>query len=300
MEYMEIRELRAFVAVVERGGVSAAARYLHVSQSAVSQTIQALERQLGVKLLHRNHAGMKPTEAGDILVREAHAVIERHDKALRAVTGGVPVSVGALRVGVPLELPADLLPTALAQLSVTHPQTRVEVIHSSSRTQLGLLPQEELDVALVRDRPADGDLDAVLAVEEEMGVILSSTVAERIAEPEGVWLHRLVGLDWMGFSRSDAPAWYDQVTATLRGHGLRSDRPEDERPVTAEVKLAAAGTGRAFAFASPGWSQPLPEGLQWFPLIGGPIVRRTWAVWLAKSTRRDLGTLVAALDKCAR
>ena len=140
-------------------------------------------------------------------------------------------------------------------------------------------------------------------MEEAMGVILSTTLAEEIAEPEGVWLHRLAGLTWMGFPRSDSPAWYDQVTATLRGHGLRvggpagdEHQPDDDRPVIAEVKLAAAGTGKAFALASPGWSQPLPDGLRWFPLLGAPIVRRTWAVWRASSTRRDLGTVVAALD----
>ena len=48
---MEIRELRAFAAVAEEGSLSAAARRLHLSQSALSQTIQSLERQLGVQLL---------------------------------------------------------------------------------------------------------------------------------------------------------------------------------------------------------------------------------------------------------
>ncbi|HMH90182.1 MAG TPA: LysR family transcriptional regulator [Streptosporangiaceae bacterium] len=61
---MEIRELRAFVAVAEEGGMSAAARRLHVSQSALSQTIQSLERQAGAQLLARDHAGARPTRAG--------------------------------------------------------------------------------------------------------------------------------------------------------------------------------------------------------------------------------------------
>jgi len=54
---VEIRELRAFAAVAEEGSLSAAARRLHLSQSALSRTIQSLERQLGVQLLLRSRTG---------------------------------------------------------------------------------------------------------------------------------------------------------------------------------------------------------------------------------------------------
>ncbi|MDH6435985.1 DNA-binding transcriptional LysR family regulator [Streptomyces sp. SAI-144] len=60
---MELRELRAFVAVAEEGGLSAAARRLHMSQPALSQTISGLERQLGVKLLVRGSTGVRATDA---------------------------------------------------------------------------------------------------------------------------------------------------------------------------------------------------------------------------------------------
>lgn len=299
---MEIRELRAFVAVVEDGGLSAAARRLHVSQSALSQTMQSLERQLGAQLLTRTHVGVRPTLAGQALAREALSLIEHHDRALAAVTSltgnAASVTAGQLRIGVPLEFPPDILPAALAQLAATYPDTRVDVRHSSSGTQLAALHAGDLDVALVRDRPADPSLDAVLAVREPMGVILATARGDELAGQTGVPLHRLAGLDWIGFARSDTPAWYDQVTATLRGHGITvtAPVPENDRPVTAEVKLAAVATGRAFALASPGWAQPLPDGMVWHPLTGDPIVRRTWAIWRADARHRDLAALIAALD----
>jgi DNA-binding transcriptional LysR family regulator len=68
---VELRELRSFVAVAEEGGLSAAARRLHVSQSALSQTIQSIERQLGVQLLIRTSTGTRLTEAGSVLLTEA-------------------------------------------------------------------------------------------------------------------------------------------------------------------------------------------------------------------------------------
>jgi len=295
MGRMEIRELRAFVAVAEEGGMSAAARRLHVSQSALSQTIHSLERQLGVQLLVRDYAGARPTETGKRLLEEARALLDHHDRALTAITG-TAVAAAQLRIGVPLEFPPDVLPAALAQLATAHPSTRVEVRHSSSAAQLAALRERELDLALLRYRPADLALDAVLAVTEAMGVIIAAARSAETAGPGGVQLHKLSSLTWIGFPRSDAPPWHDQVTAILRGHGIDTPSSDDEGPVTSEVKLAAVGTGRAFALASPSWAQPLPDGIRWHPLVGDPIVRRTWAVWHADSRRRDLAILVAALD----
>jgi DNA-binding transcriptional LysR family regulator len=288
---MEIRELRAFTAAAEEGSLSAAARRLHLSQSALSQTIGSLERQLGVRLLDRRPAGVNVTEAGGVLLREARVLLAQHERALASVTGQAAAGPAVLRVGAPLELPAGLLPRALAAMAAGFPGTRAEISHASSAAQLGALRAGDLDVALARECPAGTGSDAVLAVEEPLGVLLQAPVAGELAGPGGVRLHQLADLEWAGFSRAEAPAWHDQVTATLRSHGIDvRERPElaGEGGLIAEVKLAAVGTGRAFALASPGWSTPL--------LVGSPLVRRTWAVWPDVSRRRDLAAFVAALD----
>lgn len=295
---MEVRELCAFVAVVEEGGMSAAARRLHMSQSALSQTVQSLERQVGAQLLVRDHSGARATEVGQVLLGEARALIEHHERAMAAVTGAagsVAGTAGLLRVGMPMEFPPDRLPAALARLGAQFPATRVELRHSSSAAQLADLRAGDLDVALVRDRPADTALDAVLAVREALGVVLAAEPARHLAHHgAGIALHRLSGLRWIGFPRADTPAWYDQVAATLRGHGI--DVRDEHRPIIAEVKLAAVGAGGAFALAPSGWAATLPEGVVWQPLMGDPIVRRTWALWQADARQRDLAALIQALD----
>jgi DNA-binding transcriptional LysR family regulator len=299
---MEIRELRAFIAVAEERSLSAAARRFHVSQSALSQTIQSLERQMGVQLLVRSSTGVAVTEAGGKLLREGRELLAQYDRVVAAVAGSDAAGPGTLRVGIPLELPADLLPGALAEFSAEYPLTRVDVSHASTAGQLAALEAGRLDAALVRECPADQRFDAVLAVEEALGVVLAAATAAELAGPTGIQLHRLAGLSWLAFPRAEAPVWHDQVTATLRTHGISlDDQPSPaEHPLIAEVKIAAAGTGRAFALAPPGWAQPLPEGVTWQPLAGNPIVRRTWAVWHAAARRRDLAALVAALDLTRR
>ena len=290
--------MRTFIVVVEEGSMSAAARRLHVSQPALSQTMATLERQLGIPLLVRRSTGVQATEAGMTLLTEARAVLARHDQALAAVARHTFAGGSVLRIGIPLELPTDLLTTPLADLAAAYPGTRVQARHMSTAAQLDALRAGDLDLGLVREHPLGPFLDAVLAVEERLGVLLTADQATKIAGPDGVRLDALAWLDWVGFPRSGSPAWYDELSAILRSHGLDlgPDAPAGQELI-AEVKLAAVSAGGAFALAPPDWSQPIPDSVVWSPLAGHPLVRRTWAVWPANSHRRDLGQLVAALDR---
>jgi DNA-binding transcriptional LysR family regulator len=295
---MELREMRAFVAVVEEGGLSAAARRLHVSQPALSQTMVTLERQFGVQLLVRSSTGVQATDAGLTLLAEARAVLARHDQALAAMTAHTAAGHSVLRIGIPLELPPDLLSRALVDLADAYPVTRVQARHLSTSAQLAALRSGDLDLGLLREHPSGQDLDAMLVVEERLGVLLAKELAVKLAGPDGIRLDALAGLEWVGFPRSGSPAWYDALTAILRSHGIDlGPEPPEGQSLIAEVKLAAVGAGRAFTLAPPDWSQPLPESVTWSPLVGHPLVRRTWAVWPAGSHRRDLGHLIAALDQ---
>jgi molybdate transport repressor ModE-like protein len=289
---VELREFRVFLAIASEGSVSAAARRLRVSQPAVSQTVAALEQQVGAELLVRSSTGVQLTEAGTVLAAEARAVLARYDQALTTLGRFAAAGDPALRVGMPLELPPDLLPEALKALTERHPRTRVTVRHMSSAAQLDALRDGELELGLLRSRPPDGELDAQVVVEERLGVLLATT-----PDPAGVRLERLAGLDWAGFPRADSPAWFDEIVAVLHSHGLTPGRAAPPgQSLIAEVKFAVVSAGQAFALAPENWAQPLPGGVVWVPLIGAPLVRRTWAVWAADSRRRDLALLISPLD----
>ena len=297
---MELRELRAFVAVVEEGGLSAASRRLHVSQPSLTQTVRALERELGVPLLTRTSTGTTPTEAGRTLLTEGRAVLARYEQAVAAVARHGSTGGGVLRLGVPLELPPDLLARPFADLATACPDTQVSARHLATAAQFTALRAGELDIGLVREHPIGPDLDAVLVVDEPLGVLLATSIVRERAGANGVRLDALAGLDWVGFPRSGSPAWYDQLTGTMRGHGIEVVPPPKDQALLPEVKLTGVASGRAFAFAPPNWSVPIPEHVIWVPLVGDPIVRRTWAVWPANSRRRDVGRLVAALEDLSR
>jgi DNA-binding transcriptional LysR family regulator len=294
---MELRELTAFVAVVEEGGMSAASRRLHISQPALSQTVSSLERQLGVKLLERSSTGVRTTEAGAALFAEARAILTRHDQALRRMAEFTTEGGGVLRLGMPMELPPELLRGALKKFAANCSDSRVMPRHLSTAAQLSALRSREIDVGLLRERPASEEFDAILVVRENLGVLLASELAAGLIGPHGVRLDALTGMQWLCFPRSDSPFWHDEVTAILRSHGvdLGPPPPEDQQLI-AEVKLAAVTAGGSFALAPANWPHPIPDSVTWSRLVGHPLVRRTWVVWPANSRRRDIGQLVTAFE----
>jgi DNA-binding transcriptional LysR family regulator len=294
---MELRELSAFVAVVEEGGMSAASRRLHVSQSALSQTVSSLERELGVQLLERTSTGVRPTEAGTTLLAEARAVLARYHQALRTLASYGTEAGDVIRLGIPLELAADVLPRALAKFAAESPKTRVVPRHLSTTAQFAALRSDELDVGLVRERPAGSEFDALLVANENLGVLLKSELAARLVGPDGVRLDDLGALQWVGFPRSASPAWFDELTGILHSHGIDIGAPApDDQELIAAVKFTAVSGGQAFALAPENQLGPLPDNLTWAPLVGQPVVRRTWVVWLADSRRRDIADLVASFE----
>jgi DNA-binding transcriptional LysR family regulator len=294
---VNLRELRTFVTVVEEGRFSQAARRLHLSQSAISQTIRGLEKTCGVVLLERTSSGAVATSAGELLFAEARAVLARHEQAVAAMSRRRDEG-SALRVGVPFQLRPGLLSGALSALAVDYPSTAIAVRLVCTASQIGLLSSRELDLGLLRHRPPSLDLDATLVADEPLGVLVNEAQADRLGPLDEVGLDALVGLDWHGFPRQSSPVWYDELTATLRGYGLHIGAMTPHAgEASAEVTYTSVSLGRSFALAPASCRNALPPPIKWRRLTGDPIRRRTWAAWSAASCRRDLGHLVALLEK---
>jgi DNA-binding transcriptional LysR family regulator len=288
--------LEAFVAVAEEGGFSAAARRLHISQPALSQTINALERQLGTDLLVRRATGVQTTPAGRVMLDEARSLLARHDRLLAAMGAYTSGDGGVIRLGIPLELAPDVL-SVVAKFSAENPETRVEPVHLPMSEQLAALRAGELDVSFTREHPAGPEFDTMLVARENLGVLLAEDLAHRLAGPDGVRLDSFVGLEWIGFPRQNSPAWYDQLAAILCTHGIDAGNAGsgDRWPIPS-VMFTAVSAGRAFALVPRLWAHPIPHTVSWTPLVDNPVVRRTWAVWPASSRRRDVARLIAAFE----
>src|ERR1700742_4952264 len=93
---MQFRQLRYFVKIVEAGSFSRAASVVHVAQPALSQQVAELEERLGVMLLQRSARGVRPTVAGEILYREASAILHQLDGLPGAIRPSSAVPEGAV------------------------------------------------------------------------------------------------------------------------------------------------------------------------------------------------------------
>lgn len=296
---VEIRHLRAFVAVAEAGSLSAGARSLDVSQPAVSQSVAMLEESLNIRLLVRGPGGTSPTPAGTVLLSEARVLIGRFETILAKLANFSPEVGAPLRIAVPVEMTIQPLTDALSKLAASRfRSTDVQISQLSCPAQLAALRKGTLDLALIRERPSDENLDAALVAEEPLGVLLATEQARRLRlGAADLRLDDLGTLEWLGFPRSDSPAWHDHVTAVLRNHGIGTGASTPEaREHVPEVKLAQLSMGGRFALVPRGYLQRFPNSLLWVPLVGGPLVRRTWAGWPATSKRRDVALLVAAME----
>jgi DNA-binding transcriptional LysR family regulator len=138
----------------------------------------------------------------------------------------------------------------------------------------------------------------MLVARENLGVLLAEELAARLAGPEGIRLDALAGLLWVGFPRSNSPAWYDELAAILRTHGFDAGAADsgDQFPIPSVI-FTAVTSRHAFALAPPLWAHPIPHTVVWTPLADDPVVRRTWAVWRASSHRRDVAQLITTFEQ---
>jgi DNA-binding transcriptional LysR family regulator len=143
----DIRQLRYFVAVAERGSVSRAALDLHLSQSALSEALGKLEVQLGVQLLERSSRGVAVTPAGEALLPEAREAIERFDAALDAARRAGRGETGRLRVGFEAAGAGRLSTQARARFVARFPHVRVEPRRFEWGGEVPALRDGECDVA---------------------------------------------------------------------------------------------------------------------------------------------------------
>lgn len=142
---MELRQLRHLLAVVEHGSFSRAAEAVHLTQPALTRSIQALEATVGSAVLERNRGGIAPTDVGQLLLSHARLL----DSATRdlerdiALTRGV--ELGELRIGVGPYGGSTLVGPAIGQLNRAHPGLRIKTV---------LAPWQELPER-VRSREVD-------------------------------------------------------------------------------------------------------------------------------------------------
>jgi DNA-binding transcriptional LysR family regulator len=198
MEKMELRHLRAFVAVATTGHFGQAAARLNLTQPGLSLRIQALERELGVQLLDRNAREVRLTALGDVLLPYAKRLIDVEDIALSEIRQHTAANAGRVRISY-LTL-WDGLPTSIVSaFKLRHPAVTVDTTSGYSQMNLERVVKREADIAFLT--LGSGDLDAVsMRPIDRQQIVLVMTPTHRLATLDSIPVRELRGEPFIALS----------------------------------------------------------------------------------------------------
>jgi DNA-binding transcriptional LysR family regulator len=289
---LDFERLRVLHAVWLTGSVGVAAQDLHVTASAVSQQMARLEREAGQRLTERSGRGIRLTEAGVLLAREAGDLLAHAEQVEARLAGHRGVVAGRLAVAAFATAARGLLPGAVRELRSRYPDLSVSVSEQEPHEAIPALTRGDLDVAVVQEWP-----DTPLAV---CGGLARRDLLEDVfdvALPPG---HRLAGRDrvtmaeladdgWIGWSAGQI--CHDWLVRTLREHGAQPRIRHTASEHSTQLALVAAGLGAAIIPRL--GREPAPASVRFVPLDPAPV-RQVYALWRSSSTPRP--AIGAALD----
>lgn len=267
-----LRHLRYFRTVADEQHFGRAAERLRLAQPSLSQRIQRLERELGVRLFDRGSRGVSLTPAGRLVRAEADALLaaaDRLDSVIAQVRAG---TAGTLRAAVPPDLGGAAVAALLTGYRHRSPGGSLDLRELTTAQQARELVAGTLEGGVVRHPcPAEG-LDFGPLLHQPLGVLLRAD--DPLAAPPAVPLAELTGRDLVLFPRAAAPALFDETLTRAARHGCTPAAVHEARG--GDFAQALVLSGAAVALLPNAAGEP---GTVWRPLAGTPLTWRTSAAW---------------------
>ena len=149
MRNLDITTLRSFVAVADAGGVTRAAGFLHLTQSAVSMQLKRLEELLGLELLDRSGRTIALTASGEQLLVYARRMIALNDEVISRLTD--QAYEGEIVLGVPHDIVYPAIPQVLKQFHAAFPRVKVQLVSSYTLALKQQFGRGECDMILTTE-----------------------------------------------------------------------------------------------------------------------------------------------------
>ncbi|WP_431303487.1 LysR family transcriptional regulator [Sediminicoccus sp. BL-A-41-H5] len=260
-------ELRALVAVMRHGSLSAAARHLGLTQPTLGRQIRALERRVGEALFDRLPSGLRPTQRALALFEPANALDEAAAKLAAALARPPDAATGTVRITASEGFAARVLAPILTGLAEAHPGIEIEL---SATNEVENLLRRDADIAVRHTRPAQQELIAQRLGTVEVGLFAARGYVARHGMPRDVRTlagHRLIGPDKDPRGRQLAERW--GLPMESLSFALRTDS------LTAQEAAVRAGFG--IGVMSVAEAEPGGELLRVFP----ETATAAFPIWLA-------------------
>jgi DNA-binding transcriptional LysR family regulator len=287
---MELRHLRAFVAVADELHFGRAAANLHMAQPPLSQLIRRLEAELGLELFHRNRRRVELSQAGADLVpsaREAVAAAKRVAERAAEVADG---RAGALTIGFVGSAAAGTLPEIVRRVRADAPGLRLTLRELTSARQQVALRDGSIHAGLLRERPTGAGLRSAMIEDEPLLAALPA--GHRLCARRQVSVADLADEPWVLFPRAEGPVFFDRIAALCRQAGFTPRIEQEAIYMPTIVNLVSAGLGVSLVPAAMRDVAPaglelrrvrepdarIPLVLAWRDQSAGPALRRFLAL----------------------
>jgi DNA-binding transcriptional LysR family regulator len=179
---VELRQFRYFVTLAEELHFGRAAEREHIVQSALSQQVQRLERELGVRLVERSTHHVRLTAAGALFLVEVRQILAQVDRAAGVARSAVGAAA-TLRVGI-IDSSYDSMPQILHEVQARHPGLVIHQVEASVPGQYEQLIDGRLDVGIGRAALAPPQIASLLFRQDPLGVLVPT--GHRFADLDGV------------------------------------------------------------------------------------------------------------------
>jgi DNA-binding transcriptional LysR family regulator len=285
---MELRQLRYFVTLAEELHFGRAAAREHIVQSALSQQLARLERELGVLLLERTTHHVQLTRAGRAFLVEAQRILAHINRAAIAAqraAGSAPV----LRVGI-VDAGYDSMPQILREVRQQYPDLEIHQVEIGVPEQFKLLADGRLDVGFGRASLAPAEVDTELVRLDPLGVLVAQE--HRFAALPGVPVAMLADEPMLLGEEERAPEFNQFVVELCRSVGfLPRLYQETVESIRAAIDLVLQ---RCCVLCAPASCVSAIPGVVWRPLTA-PTSLYPWSVlWRAGEHSEHVRAVVAS------
>lgn len=260
---MELRHLRYFIAVVEEGGLTAAAeRRLHTSQPSLSRQIRDLEYEVGVPLLNRTPHGVELTAGGAAFLDHARLAVAQAAAASEAARQAGRAAKPSFSVGFLIGEEVDWLTTVTRGLGADLADLELRISSGYSPQLADEVARGKLDIAIIRREPQPELAYRLLGREPLVALIPSD---HRLARSAAIDIADLAGEPYIGFS--DVPRVLREVVdGYLRGRGLAFE--PQHRIDNFAMGISLVASTRGFAILPAYAANYLPWSVVSRPLAG--------------------------------
>ncbi|MFG2888041.1 LysR family transcriptional regulator [Streptomyces sp. NPDC048248] len=293
---MELRQLRYFLTVAEELHFGRAAERLHIVQSAVSQQLRRLERELGTELFARSTRTVRLTEAGDRLLPYAREMLGLQTRAREAIDELRAEHAVTVRLGTSSGL-GDWLDAILTEFTRRAGYAPLELVTGSTEQRLEQVRAGDLDAALLRGERTEPGLEFLPLWQDVLMAALPA--GHELAGRETVELAELADLPLRLSPRSRNPALHDVVMRSCRAAGyVPALGPEFTND---QDTLASIGHGKpswTVFYASHAGQLPVP-GVVFRPLSEPAPVMWTYLAVRSGPPRAELRALIEACYEAA-